>query len=92
MAVAKEGEVPCKHVAGVLSHDVLVDAARRVYVIVRLVAKGLNVAPLPKSFVVKNIIIWMKMYCIYPTHQLEIFIFSDLFFSSNTFFLCSGFE
>ena len=57
--VAKEGEVSGQHVAGVLGHYVLVDAARGVHVVVRCMAEGLDVGPLPGEFIV-NIIIWMR--------------------------------
>ena len=59
MEVAKEGEVSGQHVTGVFHHDVLVDAACSIHVVVRRVAEGLDVGPLPEDFVV-NIIIWMR--------------------------------
>ena len=57
--VAEEGEVSGQYVTGVFCHDVLVDAACGIHVIVRRVAEGLNVGPFPEDFVV-NIIIWMR--------------------------------
>ena len=59
MEVAEEGEVSGQHVAGVLRHDVLVDAARGVHVVVRCMAEGLDVGPLPEDFVVSTII-WIR--------------------------------
>ena len=45
--VPEEGEVTGQHVAGILGHDVLVDAAHGVAVVVRGVAECFDVTPLP---------------------------------------------
>ena len=47
--VPEEGEVPGQHIAGILGHDVLVDVAHGVTVVVRGVAEGFDVAPLPEG-------------------------------------------
>ena len=57
--VAKEGEVSGQHVTGVFRHNVLIDSACGVHIVVRRVAEGLNVGPLPEDFVVSTII-WIR--------------------------------
>ena len=52
--VAEEGEVTGEHVSGILGHDVLVDVARGVHVVVGCVAEGFDVTSLPEDFVVNN--------------------------------------
>ena len=93
--VTEEGEVTGEHVSGILGNDVLVDVARGVHIVVGCVAEGFDMTSLPEELKILLSTTTTKFWkgnSIHSTYQLEIFLFSEPFFSSNTFFLCSGFE